>query len=99
MNNITLEQAQKIAALEVERRKNTPRLAGYDFSPTALLWDEPLTWTFVSGSQKLHEEGCVPGAFFVMVDKQDGHIWSDDEVEQYYTALAAQRTQASARVA
>ena len=99
MNKISLEQAQNIAAIEVERLKNTPRLVGYDFSPTTLLWDEPLTWTFVSGSQQLHEEGCAPGAFFVKVDKGDGHIWSEDEVEQYYTELAAQRTQASAHVA
>ena len=86
-------------AAEVERLKNTPQLAGYDFSPTELLRDEPLTWTFVSGSQKLHDEGCVPGAFFVRVDKRDGHIWTEDEIEQYYTALAAQRAQSSAGVA
>lgn len=99
MNKVTLEQAQQTAGLEIERKKNVPRLAGYDFNPVRLFRDEPHAWTFVSGSPQLHKEGCAPGAFFVTVDKLDGHIWSDDEIEEYYTTLAAQRAQASARVA
>jgi len=99
MNEVTLEQAQQTASLEIERLKNVPRLEGYDFTPVTLFRDEPLAWTFVSGSPRLHDEGCAPGAFFVTVDKRDGHIWTDDEIEQYYTSLAAQRSQASARVA
>ena len=97
MSHITLEQAQNIAALEIERRKNVPRLTGYDFSPAELVRDDGLTWTFVSSSQKLQEEGCVPGAIFVRVDKRDGHIWTNDEIEQYSASLAAQRAQSSAR--
>lgn len=98
MNEISLEKAQEIATHEIEQRKNTPRLVGYEFSPVMLLSDEPLTWTFVSGSPQLHDEGCAPGAFFVTVDKRDGHIWTDDETEQYYTALA-QQTPPAAQVA
>lgn len=99
MNNITLEQAQQVAAVEIERLKNVPRLIGHDFGPVELVRDDILTWTFVSASQKLQAEGCVPGAIFVRVDKRDGHVWTEDEIEQYSLALMAQRNQPSVRVA
>lgn len=76
-----------------------PRLVGYEFSSVKLVDDEPLAWTFVSGSRQLQDEGCVPGAFFVTVDKRDGHIWTRDETEQYYEALAAEKARQPALVA
>jgi hypothetical protein len=42
VNNVTLEQARQIAAVEIERKKSVPRRAGYDFSPVELMADEPL---------------------------------------------------------
>ncbi len=91
MNTITFEQAQQIAATDLERRRNAPRFSGYEFSPVQLFRDEGVSWIFLSGSQQLMNEGWIPGALFVTVDKRDGHIWTDDETEQYYTALAAQK--------
>ncbi len=99
MKDITFEQAQQIAIGEIERLRSRPRLVGYEFGPVTLMSDEDVSWTFISGSRQLQDEGCVPGAFFVTIDKRDGHIWSDDETERYYTALAAQRSKQPAHAA
>lgn len=88
---ITFEQAQQIANADLEQRCSASRFSGYEFSPTQLFSDEGVSWIFLSGSQQLMNEGWVPGALFVTVDKRDGHIWTDEETEQYYTALAAQK--------
>src|SRR2546428_9624317 len=92
MKEITLEQAQQIAAREIERLRSDTRLAGYEFGPVVLMSEEDVSWTFVSGSKQLHNEGCAPGALFVIVDKRDGHIWTESEVESYYESLATQNT-------
>ena len=55
-----------------------------DFSPVELHQETDLFWTFVSGSQTMIEDGYIPGAFFVSVDKTDGHIWTRDEKEIFY---------------
>ena len=97
---ITPNLAQEIAARGIEQLRLNSRLAGYDdFSPAELLREDERTWTFVSGSQRLQDEGVVPGAIFVRVDKSDGHIWTNDEIERHHTARPAQLVQSSARVA
>jgi hypothetical protein len=48
-------------------------------------------WTFVCGSDQLFDEGYVPGAVYACVDKVDGHVWADAEVEQFYLNKAAAR--------
>jgi hypothetical protein len=35
----------------------------------------------------------IPGAIFVRVDKRDGHVWSVQEIEQDYEAMAARLEQ------
>ncbi len=59
--------------------------SGYDdFSPIVLHEETDFFWTFVSGSQTMINDGYIPGAFFVSVDKTDGHIWTRSETENYY---------------
>ena len=41
-------------------------------------------WIYVSGSQNMIDDGIIPGAFFAVVDKTDGHIWTRSEQENYY---------------
>ncbi|MGH9836092.1 MAG: hypothetical protein ACRD9Y_23970, partial [Blastocatellia bacterium] len=81
---ILLEVAQQIAQDEVAHRRSLPRLAGYDFGPVVLESEGDGYWKFVCASDRMQEEGYVPGAIFVRVDKRDGHVWSENETEQYY---------------
>lgn len=55
-----------------------------DFSPVELHQETDAFYTFVSGSQAMIDDDIIPGAFFVSVDKADGHIWTRDEKEIYY---------------
>jgi hypothetical protein len=41
----------------------------------------------------------IPGAVYACVDKADGHLWSNDEVEQFYLQKAAARQSQPATVA
>ncbi|MCI0488778.1 MAG: hypothetical protein L0229_19480 [Blastocatellia bacterium] len=96
---MTFEVARQIAQEEALRRKLSPRLAKYEFEPVVLDSENEVSWLFVSASEQLQDEGCIPGAIFVRVDKRDGHIWSEREVEQYYESLAARlRSDNHARV-
>ena len=76
------EKALEIAEKEIKKRQ---KLSNYDdFSPVELHEENDYFWTFVSGSQTMINDGYVPGAFFVSVDKTDGHIWTRSETENYY---------------
>lgn len=41
--------------------------------------DTLMYFTFVSSSRKWLEEGLIPGALFVHIDKIDGHVWTSEE--------------------
>ncbi len=86
---ITFEVAQKIAQVEAARRRAIPRLAHYEFGPVVLESEGPGYWKFVCASEQMQDEGYIPGAIFLRVDKRDGHLWSELEIERYYEALAA----------
>lgn len=66
---ITLEAAQQLAQVEVERRSSTPRLAKYEFSPVALESEGDVYWKFVCASEQMQDEGYIPGTIFVRVNK------------------------------
>jgi hypothetical protein len=55
-----------------------------DFSSVELFEETEAFWTFISGSQAMFDDGIIPGAFFVSVDKTDGHIWTRRETEDFY---------------
>ena len=55
-----------------------------DFSPVSFLEETEAFWTFVSGSEAMIEDGIIPGAFFVHIDKTDGHIWTRHEEALYH---------------
>ncbi len=66
-----------------------------DFSAIELHQETDCFWTYVSGSQAMINDGIIPGAFFVSVDKTDGHIWTRDEKEIYYQRKFAPERQAA----
>lgn len=95
---ITFTQAQEIAEQEIRRLvAESPKLSQYEFGALYLRRDEQPFWTFGAASEQLMDEGVAPGAIFVSIDKQDGHIWGDEEVTHYYEqiALVAQQRQAA----
>ncbi len=87
------QHAFEIAVKEIERRQKS---SDYDdFSPVTLLEENEAFWTFVSGSDAMFEDGYVPGAFFVNIDKTDGHIWTRREEEIFYQRQSIPELQAA----
>ena len=70
--------------------------SGYDdFSPVEVHQETDSFWTYISGSQTMIEDGYIPGAFFVSVDKADGHIWTRGEMEIFYQRQSTPELQAA----
>ena len=66
-----------------------------DFSPVTFLEETDAFWTFVSGSQAMIDDGIIPGAFFVHIDKTDGHLWTRREEEIFYQRQSIPELQAA----
>ena len=66
-----------------------------DFSPVKFIEETDTFWTFVSGSQAMIDDGIVPGAFFVHIDKTDGHLWTRREEEMFYQRQSVSELQAA----
>jgi len=66
-----------------------------DFSPIELFNENDSFWTFISGSQAMINDGIIPGAFFVSVDKADGHVWTRREKEDFYQRQSVSELQAA----
>ena len=87
------KQALKIAEKTIiEKQKKSDY---NDFSPIELNSENDSFWTFVSGSQAMINDGYVPGAFFVHVDKTDGHLWTRREEEIFYQRQSIPELQAA----
>ena len=86
-------KALKIAEKEICRLQ---KQSDYnDFSPVEFHNETESFWTFLSGSDAMIEDGIIPGAFFVSVDKTDGHIWTRQEKENYFTQKSKPELQAA----
>ena len=59
----------------------------YDFAPVTFLEEDAMWWIFFTSSQKLGEEGHIPGGFYVYIDKLDGHVWDSKELDQVFAIL------------
>ncbi len=75
-------KAFEIAKKAISQRQQQSKYN--DFSPIELNSENDSFWTFISGSQAMINDGGVPGAFFVSIDKTDGHIWTRPEKENFY---------------
>lgn len=79
-------QITKDIALEIgerERKKlvqDFPDLTFYQPStnPRPVLW-----WEVSIGCKEWIEEGSIPGAIILWIDKFDGHIWKDSEIDDF----------------
>lgn len=82
------------ALLRAERiiaRKQATHFPGYGFSSTQLHREDAMWWIFGSMSQRLVDEGRIPGAVFAYIDKCDGHEWTSDNIERFLESQLAIR--------
>lgn len=89
---LQVEDGQQIAAQEVNRRRSISEFwrGVEDLSPLRLAQETPVFWVFFARSQKLIEASHAPGGMFITVDKQTGHVWTQQEIETYYAPVAGQ---------
>jgi hypothetical protein len=82
---IKLEQAEQVAGHALKAKiEASAFLAKYEFGELFLRSENDHFWTFCRGSEQLFDEGYVPGAVYACVSKRDGHVLSDQEIEEYY---------------
>lgn len=97
---VNYEEALQIAEIHIkERIRLSEFFSRYEFGELGLRSENERFWTFVRGSDQLFDEGYVPGAVYACVDKADGHLWNDDEVEQFYLQKVAARQSQPSTVA
>ncbi len=84
---VTLIQAQGIAQAALETKiQAAEKLRDFTFGPAKLVNDHPPCWTFAVHSEQMWEAGYAPAALFVYIDKQDGHVWTVAEQNDYFYA-------------
>jgi hypothetical protein len=97
---LNLEIAKQIAEREIEERRAASAIfSRFPFTPVEVDEETERFWVFVAGAEELFDEGVIPNAIYVCVDKLDGHIWSREEQEQFYEQQAQSVLQPVARVA
>jgi hypothetical protein len=97
---LTYTKALQIAERHIrEQIQNSVFFSRHRFGEVGLQSENESFWTFVCGSDELFDKGYVPGAVYACVDKADGHLWSDEEVEQFYLRKAAARESQPSSVA
>ena len=80
-----LNEAQNIARKEVERIiEADPELDKSEVEEIRLERESELAWTFWAEIPKLVEAGWNPGAIVVLIDKNDGHVWTEAEESDFF---------------
>ena len=99
---LSFDTAKQIAEQEARKRiAASPIFSHYQFATLSMQSETDRFWVFVSSSEGLFEDGVMPDAIYLCVDKTDGHIWSRLEQEAFYTqpATANSRNLPTARAA
>ena len=75
---ITRDMAQAIAfeALEKEQKTRFPTVT---FEPLQYVNENAMWWKFGAASPEWIERGLIPGVFYILIDKLDGHMWTAQE--------------------
>lgn len=82
---LDFKEARNIAQNEVERIiKADAELTGKDVEEARLESENEFFWTFNADIPKLIKAGWIPGAITVLVDKKDGHIWTEEEQNNFH---------------
>lgn len=80
-----LEEAQSIARKEVEKVIDAdPQLNRSEVDEIRLERETERAWTFTADIPKLINQGWLPGAITVFIDKKDGHVWTEEEQTSFH---------------
>jgi hypothetical protein len=78
---LTREQASPLAERAIIARQAAQR-PGDTLGPVRFVSEEPCCWTFGASSAQLISEDLIPGMVFASIDKLDGHVWAQEELER-----------------
>ena len=76
-HNIARKEVQKIIEADSELDKS-------EVEEVRLERENEWVWTFTADIPKLINEGWIPGAIIVHVDKKDGHVWTEEEQSSFH---------------
>lgn len=80
-----LNEAQNAARAEVKKIiAADPELSEPEVEEARLVRENERAWTFAADIPKLIDEGWVPGAVIVMIDKTDGHVLTETEQAEFH---------------
>jgi ribonucleotide reductase beta subunit family protein with ferritin-like domain len=80
-----LTEAQNNARNEVEKIIAVdPELCSSEVEEVRLERETELAWTFTADIPKLINEGWLPGAITVLIDKKDGHVLTEEEQAAFH---------------
>lgn len=82
---VSIEEARAIAERAIAQRRES-RYPTYTFGEVTYGGEGPWWWIFGAGSEQLQAEGWIPGAIIEYVDKLDGHLWQNEEMERMVRA-------------
>lgn len=89
---VTIAQAQLLAETAIQEIiQRSPELAGLTFHPLNYYRENEAYWVFGAACPELIRQGYIPGAVIVGVDKNDGHIWQEEEYERRAEEFERQR--------
>ena len=75
-----LNEAQNTARSEVKKIIDAdPELSETEVEDALLVREHERAWTFAAEIPTLIDEGWAPGAIIVLIDKQDGHVLTEQE--------------------
>lgn len=87
-----MQKAEEIAAQGLkEKIARAKRLRHYQFDAARLHAEYDRCFVFAAPSEEMGEAGYAPAALFVYIDKQDGHIWTVAEQDDYFYAHEKQQ--------
>ncbi len=57
---------------------------GHQFAPITFSYEHAMWWLFAAPCHTCIATGRIPGTIFAAIDKRDGHVWEDKEMEQFF---------------
>lgn len=80
-----LSEAQNVARSEVKKIIDAdPQLSAPEVEDVRLERENERAWVFAADIPKLIDDGWVPGAIIVLIDKTDGHVLSEMEQVEFH---------------
>jgi hypothetical protein len=80
-----LTEAQNTAQNTVNKIiESDPDLSTFEVEEVHLERENELFWTFDADIPKLIKEGWIPSAITVLIDKKDGHVWTEQEQNTFH---------------